>query len=47
MKVLKALEKPLAFFSLPVEGVEKSRREITPKLLETSEKAVGFFSPTR
>ena len=33
-------------FSLPVQGVEKSRWEISPKPLETLEKAVGFFSLT-
>ena len=47
MKALKALEKPLGFFSLPVEGVEKSRWEISPKPLETLEKAVGFVPLTR
>jgi len=36
----------VGFFSLPVEGVEKSRSEIYPKPLETLEKAVGFFSLT-
>jgi len=44
---MKALEKLLAFFSLPVEGIEKSRWEISPKPLETLEKAVGFFSLIR
>ena len=39
--------KAVGFFSLPVEGVEKSRWEISPKPLETLEKAVGFFSLTR
>ena len=36
--------KAVGFFSLPVEGVEKSRWEISQKPLE---KAVGFFAPTR
>ena len=46
MKVLKALEKPLGFFSLPVEGVEKSRWKCWKKPLgsfplpvESSEKS--------
>ena len=39
--------KAVGFFSSPVEGVEKRRWEISPKPLETLEKAVGFFSLTR
>ena len=46
MKALKALEKPLGFFSLPVEDIEKSHWEISPKRLETLEKAVRLFSLT-
>ena len=38
--------KAVGFFSLPVEGVEKSRWEISPKQLETLEKAIGLFSLT-
>ena len=38
--------KAVGFFSLPVEGVEKSRWEISLKPLETLEKAVGFFCLT-
>ena len=39
--------KAVGFFSLPVEDVEKSHWEISPKPLETLEKAVGLFSLTR
>ena len=43
----KRWKKPLGSFPLPVEGAEKSRWRISPKPLETLEKAVGFFSLTR
>ena len=44
---LEALMKAVGFFSLPVESVEKSRWEISPKPLETLQKAVRLFSLTR
>ena len=43
MKALKVSQKPFGFFPLPVEGVEKSRWEISSKPLDTLEKAVWFF----
>ena len=45
MKALKALEKPLGFFSLPVEGVEKSHWEISPKPLENVGKSSWVLFP--
>ena len=47
MKALKVLEKPLGFFSLPVEGVEKSRWVLYPYPLKALRKAVGKIRPTR
>ena len=46
-KSVEGVGKAVGFFSLPVEGVEKSRWEISPKPLETLEKDVGLFSLTR
>ena len=44
---VEGIGKAVEFFSLPVEAVEKSRWEISPKPLETLEKAVGTFLPNR
>ena len=45
MKAFEGVGKAVGCFSLPVEGVEKSHWEISPKPLETLEKAVWFFFP--
>ena len=39
--------KAVGFFSLLIEGIEKSCWEISPTPLETLEKVVGFFPLTR